>query len=237
MTRLGKIAVFSGLAAALGAVQAAPVQAAPQVFVYQVEHPSYGNIGTYSNTIEQSGEAIDVRTQLHVTVKMLGISMFRQEANRLEHWEKGRLISFQGDTDDNGKKIDLDGKAQGDQFVILSPLGTFTAPSRVHPSNPWGPLSLNTDTMMSTKTGKVLQVVVTDMGEATVTLDGQTMKLHQFFVDGDKHQIVWLDGQGVVVAFQTEEAGSPITFVLQRDGKAAPAVPAPVALNQAVNAQ
>lgn len=192
------------------------VSAAPQTFQYQVEHPTYGNIGTYTNTVEQQGDKVDVQTQLHVSVKMLGIPLFHQDANREEHWEKGRLVSFQSNTDDNGKEIDINGKAQGDGFVVLSPLGTFTAPAQVHPSNPWAPQVLNTDTMMSTKTGRVLAVTVTDTGENNVTFDGRTMKLHQFFIDGEKHQVVWLDENGVVAAFQTEEDGSRVTFVLQR---------------------
>lgn len=235
MTLRGRIAALSALAAAFGAGQAAPAAAAPQILTYQVEHPTYGNIGVYSNTIDQKGDSVDVRTQLHVAVKVLGISMFKQEADRLEHWEKGRLIAFQGGTDDNGKQIDVNGKAQGDAFVIASPLGNFTAPAKVHPSNPWAPQSLDTDVMMSTKTGRVMKVVVTDTGEATVTFDGQTAKLHQYFIDGEKHQVVWLNDAGVVAAFQTEEDGQRITFVLQKD--AAAAIPMPVALNRADNPQ
>jgi len=202
------------LAASLGCAGVA--HAGSAIYQYEVEHPTYGNIGTYTNTIDQRGDTVDVETQLHVTVRMLGIAMFRQDATRQEHWEKGRLVSYQSDTDDNGKKIDVTGKAQGDAFVVLSPLGTFTAPPQVHPSNPWAPQLLDTDTMMSTKTGKVTKVAVTDTGETNVTFDGQTMRLRQFFVDGDKHQVVWLDRNGVVVAFQTQEQGSPINFVLQR---------------------
>ncbi len=209
---------------------------APATFLYQVEHPSYGNIGTYTNIVAQSGDSIDVQTQLHVAVKMLGISLFHQDAKRLERWDKGRLISFQGATDDNGKEIDVDGKAQGDAFVIQSPLGNFTAPGSVHPSNPWAQQSLNADLMMGTKTGRVVPVVVTDRGVTNVTFDGKSMRLHQYFIDGDKHQVVWFDDNGVVAAFQTNEDGTPITFVLRRDDAAAAApVPSPVPLMQANN--
>jgi len=236
MPRRVQISVFALLAALFGAAEARTACASDQVYLYQVEHPTYGNIGTYRNIVAQSGESVDVETQLHVTVKMLGIALFRQDASRLEHWENGRLVSFKGDTDDNGKKILIDGKAQDDAFVILSPLGTFSAPARVHPSNPWARQVLNTDVMMSTKTGRVLNVRVTDTGDADFTFDGQTMKLHQFFIDGEKHQVVWIDRNGTVAAFQTEEDGSRITFVLQREATAAaPPALTPVTLLQANN--
>jgi hypothetical protein len=235
MIRYAGIATVALLAATFGLAHADPAPGAPLTLLYQIEHPTYGTIGTYTNTITQQGDSVDVQTQLHVAIKVIGISLFHQEANRLEHWEKGRLIAFQGATDDNGKEIDINGTAQADAFVIQSPFGTFTAPARVHPSNPWDLQCLDTDVMMGTKTGKVVKVVVTDTGETNVTFDGQAMKLRQYFIDSDKHQVVWLTDSGVVAAFQTNEDGKPITFVLKRDSTAAAAQPArgPVPLMQA----
>jgi len=217
MIRYAGIAAMGLLAAASSAAEAGPAPSAPLTFVYEVEHPTYGNVGIYKNTIVQDGDSVDVQTELHVAVKMLGVPLFRQDADRLEHWEKGRLVAFHSGTNDNGKEIDVNGKAQGDAFVIQSPLGTFTAPARVHPSNPWGMQCLDTDVMMGTKTGKVNNVVVIDTGETNVTFDGHAMKLHQYFIDSDKHQVVWVNEDGIVTAFQTVEAGTPITFVLKQD--------------------
>jgi Domain of unknown function (DUF6134) len=214
MARFAGIAAFTLLALGAG-VTARPAAAAPQIYLYEVEHPTYGNIGTYTNIVERSGDDIEVRTTIHIAVKVLGIRLFHQDADRTEKWAKGRLVSFQSDTDDNGKKIDFEGKAENGQFIIQSPLGRIAAPPQVHPSNPWAPLVLDTDMMMSSKTGKVIPVVVTDKGEMPATFDGHTMRLHQFFIDSDKHQIVWINDRGVVEAFQTEERGARINFVLK----------------------
>lgn len=212
---IGRTAV-SCFALGAGLALAASAHAAPQILQYEVEHPTYGKIGTYTNIVERHGNSVEVETQLHVAVRMLGIRLFHQDADRLEHWENGRLIAFQSDTDDNGRKIDVTGEAEGNSFVVDSPLGTFTAPSDVHPSNPWSPQLLDTSLMMSTKTGKLMKVVVTDTGMVNVTFDGRTMRLHQYFVDGEKHQVVWVDQDGTIAAFQTEEQGKPIDFILQR---------------------
>jgi hypothetical protein len=225
MVRYTHLTAISLLAMAGGLGHVGPARAdSPQILQYQVEHPTYGKIGTYTNTVDQRGNDVDVQTEVRIAVTMLGISLFHQDADRQEHWQNGRLVSYQSDTDDNGKKIDVSGTAQGNAFVVQSPLGTFTAPAQVHPSNPWASQLLNTDFMMSTKTGRVMKVVVTDTGETNITFDGRTMRLHQYFIDGEKHQVVWVDQNGVVVAFQTEEQGSPINFVLQRQ-------PQPIAKN------
>ena len=208
-------------------------RAEQHVYQYDVQHPTYGNIGTYINTVTQDGDKTDVQTQLHIAVKVLGISMFHQDASRVEHWQKDRLVGFEGATDDNGTKLDVTGHAQADNFVISGPLGTITAPARVHPSNPWTPTILQTDTMMGTKTGKITAVKVTNTGMQNIAFGGQMKKVHQFFVDDDKHMVVWVsDDNNTVVGFQTVEGGSAITFVLKQLNQAASAKQAVTASQQ-----
>jgi len=208
-----------GACAALGCAAALTgARAATQVLSYNVEHPTYGTIGTYTNTVQQSGKAVSVHTDLHVTVKIMGIPLYHEDATREEQWQGQRLIAFRGTTDDNGKKITVTGKADGTRFVIRSSSdGTVIAPPQVHPSNPWAPFLLQTDTIMSTKTGHVSRVAVKDTGEVSATLDGRPMRVHQWFVDGEKHEVVWLDARGMVVGFQTQEEGTPIKFVLKSE--------------------
>lgn len=197
------------------------------MLTYNVEHPKYGNIGTYTNTVSQIGNTAEVRTDLHIAVKMIGIPLFHQDATRDEQWQNQRLIAFRSQTDDNGTNINVTGKADGSNFLINSSTnGNLTAPAQVHPSNPWAPFVLKTDTMMSTKTGKVTPVIVKDTGQVTMTFDGRPMLVHQWFVDDDKHQVVWIDARGLVVAFQTEEQGAAINFVLKNGTATADFAPA-----------
>ena len=221
ISALGVCAVFSA-----PVLQSA--HAATQVLTYNVEHPTYGNIGTYTNTVSQNGTMAEVKTDLHIAIKMIGIPLFHQDATRDEQWQNQRLVAFRSTTDDNGTNINVTGKADAKNFVITSSSnGNLTAPPQVHPSNPWALFVLKTDAMMSTKTGKISPVIVKDTGEVMATFDGRQMRVHQWFVDDDKHQVVWIDDRGVVVAFQTEERGDQINFVLKNQtasGDTAPAV-------------
>lgn len=190
------------------------------MLTYTVEHPTYGKIGIYTNTVSQDGNNTDVHTEMHIAVKVVGIRLFHQDASRDEQWQDQRLVGFKSTTDDNGTKIDVTGKAQANAFAIQSTaadVGHFDAPPQVHPSNPWAAFVLHTDVMMSSKTGKVLPVTVRDTGEVLVNFDGKQVRAHQWFVDDDKHQVVWVDDKGVVVAFQTNDQGKPVNFVLTRD--------------------
>ena len=206
-------AVLCGAMAAFAPVSA---KAGRQIYEYRVQHPTFGDIGTYTNTIDRLGNRTEVTTELHVAVKMLGMVVYRQEAERTERWQGGRMIAFHSVTTTNGNTLKVDGEAQGGNFVITTPTGVFTAPANVHPTNPWSPQVFDSNIMMSTKTGEFWQASVSDSGQDDVTVDGQTLKLHRYDIYGRKHDVVWLDGNGVTVAFEAGQDDKPVDFQLTR---------------------
>jgi hypothetical protein len=199
---------------AIAAALTQPASASDTVYQYRIEHPRYGDIGTYANIVKADGDRSEVDTELHILVKILGIVMYREDAKRTEHWDKGRLVAFQGVTETNGTRIEIHGEAQGDHFVVTTPTGVINAPARVHPSNPWASQVLDTDTMMSAKTGRVDKVTVSGGDVESVTFGDKSYLLHRWEIDGTKRQFVWLNDRGVPVAMRTEEDGTPIDFVL-----------------------
>jgi hypothetical protein len=200
-----------GLAAA-GALPAAATEA---VFDYHIVHQRYGDIGTYANVVSQSGDQVVVRTALRVAVRILGIVMFREEADRTERWKGDRLVAFDGVTETNGTKLAIHGEAKGDDFMVTTPDGTVAVPGNVRPSNPWAARVVrNTDLEFSTKTGDIEKVKVSGGGVVPVTLDGKDYQLHRYDIAAKKPQFVWFDDQGVVVAFSIEEDGAPVEFIL-----------------------
>lgn len=197
-----------------------PACAETQTYQYEVEHPTFGHIGTYTNIIEQSGDRTHVESVLHVVVRLLGITVYRQDATRSEDWHNGRLVGFHGVTTTNGTSVDVAGEAHGNSFVITTPDGTTRAPADVRTSNPWSPNFLGAHVVMSTKSGRIEDVRISGGGETPVTFDGKTQTLHQYLIDGEKRGVVWLDDRNVPIAFKVWEDGTPIQLVLT-----SPAVP------------
>lgn len=198
----------------------APACAETQSYQYEVEHPTFGHIGTYTNIIDQSGDGTHVESVLHVAVRLLGIVVYRQDATRSEDWHNGRLVAFHGVTTTNGTSIDIAGEARGNSFVITTSDGTTLAPADVRTSNPWSPNFLKAHVVMSTKSGRTEDVRISGGDETPVTLDGKTQLLRQYLVDGQKRGVVWLDDRSVPIAFKLWEDGTPIQLVL-----ISPAVP------------
>ena len=203
-------------------VMLAPATAAapagtPQIYEYRVEHPTYGNIGTYTDAIARIGEITAVETKLRVAVKMLGLVLHREIADRSEVWRGERLVSFDGVTTTNGTAIKVHGEARGDEFVISSStLGTITAPASVVPSTPWSVKTTGEGIMMSPKTGRLQTIRVTDGAETVLKINGVPTKVRHYQIIGEKRQDVWLDDHGVPVMFRSVENGETVDFILAR---------------------
>lgn len=217
MTRIARTLVsVAATAGFLGLASPASATASAQVFEYKIKHAHYGDIGTYTNTVTRDGDRTEVVSSLRVVVKMLGLVVYRREAERTERWQNERLVSFASVDNKNGERIEVHGEARGDAFIISSRSGKIVAPAYVRPSNPWSADILAANVMMSTSTGRVFQARVRGGEEDVVFVEGRPERLRRFEIDSDKREYVWLDRNDVTVAFRTEDDGTPIDFILSR---------------------
>src|SRR5205085_657006 len=69
---------------------------------YRVSHSKYGNIGSFSNSIDKQGQTTTVTTNTNIKVKVIGITAFKQEAQRVEKWNGDKLVYFHAVTNING---------------------------------------------------------------------------------------------------------------------------------------
>jgi len=214
--KLTAFALLSMLAAPIAAsdVSAAPSQ---QKMVYQVHHSRYGDIGTYTNSVEKAGDMTTVTTDAHIQVSLLGVVLYRQEAQRQERWNGNRLVSFHGVTTVNGKAMEMTGAAQGDQFVMMGPEGDIIAPASVKLANPWSGDVLRGKTLLTPDRGRMEDVDVKDGGETMVAINGKQTRAKRFeidLLDGKKRYEVWLDDRGTPVKFTTYNPNGTVTFTL-----------------------
>ncbi|MGA7863965.1 MAG: DUF6134 family protein [Stellaceae bacterium] len=200
-----------------GLVTAGPVMAQDSAqFVYQVHHSVFGDIGTYTNTVEPSRDGITVKTHARFEVKMLGVRMYHEDADRTERWQGNRLVSFRGVTDKGDGPQEVKGEARGNSFVISSPEGTINAPWSVHPANPWSSSFLHSNTMMRPDTGKLEQVRVSSGQETAVKLDSANIPAVKYELDGRTKYTVWLDERGVPIKFLVDDDTGKVTFTLAK---------------------
>jgi Domain of unknown function (DUF6134) len=216
-TTVAMLGVAVGVMGCIAApARAASPSALTEQLRYKVEHSVFGDIGTYTNDVRTVGDLTTVKTTAHFLVKLLGIGMHREDAERTERWRGSRLVSFFGVTTKNDRTTEVIGKARGDEFVINSSLGTFTAPATVQPANPWSAACLNSTTMMRVDNGKIEQVRVTGGGESNVVIDGATVPTRVYEIDGGTRYKIWFDQRNIPVMFAVDDDSGKVTFTLEK---------------------
>jgi len=208
---LATILLVGGLA---GAAQA--MAESPRQLVYDVKHSVFGDIGTYTNTIESSGNTVTIKTAAHFLVKAMGIGLHREDAERVEQWQGNRLVFFHGITVKNGEKTEVSGKAAGNNFVINSPAGTVNAPGDVKPANPWSTRSIESHEMMRVDSGKVEKVTVSGGGQTNVNVDGASTTAKEYDITGSTKYKVFFDSHDVPVMFVVDDDSGQVTFTLKK---------------------
>ena len=212
---MARLTVFLAALSWLFAV--APAYAAdngPLVFEYRIEHPLYGDIGTYINKIVKTGDTTEVLTSVRVVVKVFGAVLYREMSDRTEHWRNGRLIDFDSVTNKDGKTYDVNGKADGEAFSITGPDGTFTAPADVQPPNPWSESCLKSNAMLSSVSGRIYAAKILPQGTDTLSIAGQRYRTQKYEIDTDRPHTVWFNDAGYPLQIESNEEGQPVRLVL-----------------------
>jgi len=215
---------------------AAPAAAGQQVYTYSVVHPIYGEIGTFTDPIDRSGEGMRIESRLRVAVKLLGVVAYREESDATEVLHGNRLVSLHSVTNKDGRHLEVHGEAQGDQFMVDCTLGSFSGPGSVSPSDPWLLKRVGDEVVVSTSTGRIVHVQVSGGDYDVVAVNGTTVSARHYLVEGDKRQEVWLDSREVPIMFRTIEDGTAIDFVLQ-SGKPDSSTTTVAALRRSVTAR
>ena len=185
--------------------------------------------GTYSFKVFRDGEEIGVHTiaarhdgtelvldiAVAIKVKVAFITAYRYEQTRREVWRDGRLIAFESDGNDDGKKAKTSGKLEGDMLVVAGPDGTQKVRPDIISNSWWNPDLPKQSEVLSTFDSKVLKVGVQDAGEETVDTAKGPVKARHFILPGEVEREVWYDAEGRWVHMRTGRGGTPVDWVLQ----------------------
>jgi len=100
--------------------------------------------------------------------------------------------------------------------VIMSPLGTLTAPATVQPANPWSAKCLTSTTMMRVDNGEIERVRVSGGSETTVAIGGATIPARRYNIDGATRYKIWIDRRDIPVMFVVDDDSGEVTFMLEK---------------------
>jgi len=165
--------------------------------------------------VQPTRDGATVQTRVNFEVSMLGIRMYRENAERTEQWQGDRLVSFHGITDKGKGPVEVKGEARGNSFVISSSQGIVTAPASVHPATRGRPFSA-----LQHNDAPRLGPDRAGAGRQRAGNDGKNRWSlrcrRQIEIDGSTRYIVWLDGRGVPVMFIADDDTGKVTFTLAK---------------------
>jgi hypothetical protein len=210
------LALSAIAAAAVAAVPASSGSGAVKKLVYRVQHSIYGTVGTYTNTIEKSGDTTKVTTEAQIRVSILGLVLYRQNISRTERWRADRLVFFHGVTTTNGETLELNGSADADRFLMMTPDGEVAAPSGVRLANPWSWNAGQGSLMFTTDTGVLEALTIDKDDETSIPIGGHIFRTRHYQLRrgaGPKAYEVWMDGD-TPIQFRLVSPSNTITFTL-----------------------
>ena len=141
--------ILVGGAAAIAQLAVSSANAAERTFDYKVTHARYGVIGAYHRVVDDADGVTRAESKLHISVKILGLVVHREDADQTEVWHGQRLNSFQSVTASDGQRIEAHGAAQDNRFVITNASGVTLAPSDIAASDPRSLTQLGPGTVVS----------------------------------------------------------------------------------------
>jgi hypothetical protein len=172
-------------------------------------------IGTHTLTARHEGGDLVLDIAVDIKVKIAFITAYRYEQTRREVWRDGRLIAFESDTNDDGKKAKTSGKLEGDMLVVTGPDGTQKVRHDIISNSWWNPDIAKQSELLNSFDSKILKVKVEDAGEESVETAAGPVKAHRYVIAGDLKREVWYDAQGHWVHMRTGRGGTPVDWVLQ----------------------
>ncbi len=205
------------LGAATLTAQISPEQG-PSTYRYAISSPQFGPIGTFVRSTDESNGLDRARSQLRIAVRVLGIPVYREQADETEVWKGGRLISFESRSTKNSKPMLVRGELRNGRLAVTTPKGTILAPAGTLPADPWSSRRLGPATVVTIKTGEIMNIDTTGGETERLNVDGVptlTRHFHVNTVEQPNRWEIWLDPHGVPIKFRSLEHGRTVDFSLQ----------------------
>lgn len=114
-----------------------------------------------------------LRSEADFKVKFLFVTAFDYEHRNSELWQNGCLQSIDARTDSNGKRFEVLGKAEGEQFVIETGSGQSALADCVGTFAYWDRELLDRGRLLNSQTGEYLDVNLATMPAAELEIGDQ----------------------------------------------------------------
>lgn len=144
-------------------------------------------IGEHSFRIADAGGATRVSSRAAFDVDFLFINAYRYRHSSNEIFRDGCLAQINAQTDDNGKRFQIEGSAVGGDFRVERADGVEQAPGCIKTFAYWDRSFLNQPRLLNPQTGDLEEVRVQPKGNDRVEVeDGRTVPADRYALKTDE---------------------------------------------------
>lgn len=132
-----------------------PARAAPAAIRFRIMRQG-SQIGTHGVTFSEANGELTARTDVDITVRLLGVTVFRFNHRFTEVWTGDRLRLATSRHDRNGTVTEMVARAAEGAILVQGPQGPQRLPAEAAPLSWWNP-RLFTRPLFDTETGELLR--------------------------------------------------------------------------------
>lgn len=172
-------------------------------------------IGAHVVRFEAEGGDLRVHSAIDITVKVLWITAFDYHHTSTEVWRDGRLVSFDSETEDNGRSDTVKGAAHGDGFEVTGRRGTLMAPADIIPGTFWNPEIVSRDVVLDPKKGTLEEQVVRGRDRVRIDIGGRPRTVTRYRLDTILNGAIDYDDRGQWAGAWFKKKGGRVHYRLR----------------------
>jgi hypothetical protein len=168
-------------------------------------------VGQHEFTVSLADDVKQVQSDANFDYKILFFSAYRYQHSAAERWVGDCLTELDADTDANGDRTSVSGEMSESGFVINKGGASVELPDCVMTFAYWNPGFLNQTRLLNPQTGEYVDVLVEEIGDDTVEVQGRSMAATRFRVRADEVDLtLWYSDDDQWLALESIAKGGHV---------------------------
>jgi hypothetical protein len=170
-------------------------------------------VGEHRFAFDRDGNRIEIEEETDIEVRFALIPVYEYEHDRREVWQNGRALSIDARTNNNGKRLDITVRPDGDGYVrtVNGRVDRFDESTEI--LTYWRRDLFEHHSFFSVAEDKTMRISFEYLGKEVLKVDGQRLPVDHYRMVGDEEREFWFDPEGHVAKVEFERRGSEIEYL------------------------
>ena len=174
-------------------------------------------IGRHRFELLRFEDTTQVRINARFEVSVLFINVYSYEHTNYEVWKGDCLSSIESSTNDNGRKLRVNGESERNLLRLQTPAGESVVEGCTKTFAYWDPAFLNSRYLLNSQTGRLMDVDINYLGQEAIPVKGQMIPARHYRLNTDDFTIdLWYSNEGEWLALNsTTGKGNVLRYEIQ----------------------